>query len=116
MPRMTAIKRERARELRQEMTPAERLLWDRLRDHRATGLHIRRQHVIRGYITDFYCNAARLVIEVDGPIHQQQREADAQRDAILIASGYRILRITNHEVTTQLDTVVQRIKERCSAP
>ena len=115
MPRMTGVKRNRARELRHSMTPEESILWRHLRAHRSDALHVRRQHVIRGFIVDFYCHAARLIIEVDGAIHDQQREADAERDTILSASGYRILRITNDEVNGDLDGVLQRIYELCSS-
>jgi very-short-patch-repair endonuclease len=114
MPRMTEVKRERARELRHDMTSAERVLWEHLRGHRADGLHFRRQHVIRGFIVDFYCHAARLVVEVDGAIHDQQRDADTERDTILIANGYRMLRVTNDEVLAQLDDVLERIHSLCS--
>ncbi|HCG30677.1 MAG TPA: restriction endonuclease, partial [Chloroflexi bacterium] len=61
--------RDRARELRQSMTPAEEWLWEALRGGRLDGLKFRRQQVIGGYIADFYCDAAGLVIEVDGPVH-----------------------------------------------
>lgn len=113
MPRMSEVKRGRARELRRETTAAERILWQHLRSHRADGLHFRRQHVLRGFIVDFYCRAARLVVEVDGPIHDQQRDADAERDAILIASGYRVLRISNDDVLAHVEDVLARIHQMC---
>src|SRR4051812_33525571 len=65
----------RAKELRREMTPAERLLWSHLRRNQLNGLHFRRQQVIEGFITDFYCHSAALVVEVDGRIHEEQVEA-----------------------------------------
>src|SRR4051794_32071831 len=74
---------ERAKELRQDMTPAEKRLWDCLRKNRLDGLHFRRQQVIDGFIVDFYCHAAALVVEIDGEIHEQQAAADAERDQVL---------------------------------
>jgi very-short-patch-repair endonuclease len=61
-----------ARALRKEMTPAEQTLWSELRGNQLHGAKFRRQQVIAGYIADFYCHAARLVIELDGPVHQHQ--------------------------------------------
>ena len=72
---------ESARQLRQEMTPAEAILWKHLRTDQLGGLHFRRQQVLDGYIVDFYCHAAQLVIEVDGEVHASQHEYDAERDA-----------------------------------
>jgi len=116
MPRATPIKTERARSLRKDMTPEENILWQHLRRHDHMGLHFRRQHVLRGFIVDFYCHAACLIIEIDGPIHDQQRDADAERDAILTADGIRILRISNHEVNNDISGVLARIHNACIRP
>jgi very-short-patch-repair endonuclease len=110
------IKTQRARELRQQMTPAERTLWRHLRGHQLDGLHFRRQEVIRGFIVDFYCDRARLVVEVDGPIHHQQAGADQERDAILAAADLRVLRVTNDQVEHDIAGVLARIHDLCSAP
>jgi very-short-patch-repair endonuclease len=107
------IKTTRARELRQHMTPAERTLWRHLRAHQLSGLHFRRQEVIHGFIVDFYCAQTRLIIEVDGPIHNPQTGADQERDAILTAAGNRILRVTNDDVRYHLPTVLARIRDHC---
>jgi very-short-patch-repair endonuclease len=72
--RASAPLQQRAKELRQHMTPAERILWERLRDRRLAGIKFRRQHSIDACIVDFYCAAARLVIEIDGGIHRQKAE------------------------------------------
>jgi very-short-patch-repair endonuclease len=101
----------RARQFRHNMTPAKRILWEHLRDHRMSGLHFRRQRVIYGFIADFYCSAAPLMIEMDGPIHnQQQQHYDRERDAILAADGCRILRITNDQIATDLSGVLAIIR------
>jgi len=108
------IKVQRAKELRQQMTPVEKILWQHLRANRLNGLHFRRQQIIDGFIADFYCHATRLVIEVDGKIHEQQAEYDVERDKILSARGLRLLRIKNEKVRYQLDKVLMRISKACS--
>jgi very-short-patch-repair endonuclease len=91
------------------MTPAEHRLWNRLRANRLGGWHFRRQQIISGFIVDFYCHKARLVIEVDGPIHIQQATEDAPREEVLIEHGLKILRFTNQEVMNNLNHVLQII-------
>jgi very-short-patch-repair endonuclease len=95
------------------MTEAERILWQHLRGHQMQRLHFRRQYVLHGFIADFYCAAARLAIEVDGSIHNQQAEYDHERDIILTADGIRVLRVTNDEVQYHLDVVLSRIRACC---
>jgi very-short-patch-repair endonuclease len=70
--RVRAVKLARSRELRHNMTLAEKLLWERLRAHQLDGLRWRRQQIIDGFIVDFYCYAASLIIELDGAIHSNQ--------------------------------------------
>ncbi len=111
--KVTSTKIQRAKELRRQMTTEEKILWQHLRANRLNGLHFRRQQIIDGFIADFYCHAARLVIEVDGEIHQQQAEYDAERDRILSARGLGLLRIKNEEVTQNLSSVLQRISQAC---
>ena len=109
--KISADKLERAKQLRREMTSAEAVLWRELQGNKL-GAHFRRQQIIAGYIVDFYCHAAALVIELDGGIHQggQQAQADAQRDAILRELGLRVVRIRNEAVTTSLPEVLQQIR------
>ena len=109
--KVTPEKRQRARELRQKMTPAERELWQKLRANRLDGWHFRRQQIIDGFIVDFYCHQAGLVIEVDGPIHASQQEADAEREAVLRRRGLTILRFTNREVMNRMRTVLSTIRQ-----
>jgi very-short-patch-repair endonuclease len=104
------VKRARARELRQEMTPAERILWGQLRAYRARGFTFRRQQVIAGFIADFYCHPARLIIEVDGPVHARQAVADAEREAVFAGFGLRVLRVTNEDVRRRLPEVMARVE------
>ena len=100
----------RSRELRQEMTDAERVLWERLRGSQLSGLRFRRQQVIDGFIVDFYCHAAQLVIEVDGHVHADQVDYDAARDDALAGRGLRVMRVTNDEVLRDLEGVLERIR------
>jgi very-short-patch-repair endonuclease len=107
--KITIEKRQRAKELRQNMTCEETLLWHELRTNKLAGWHFRRQQVIDGFIIDFYCHADNLIVEVDGGIHGKQMEQDAERDAHLISRGFRILRVTNDEVNNDLQGVLQKI-------
>ena len=108
-------KTERARELRRAMTPAEQALWRVLRG-KALGPRVRPQHVIRGWIVDFYCFAARLVIEVDGDVHDMQRAEDERRTHALQLEGLDVLRVRNDEVLTDMAGVVLRIVEAIHRP
>src|SRR3712207_6487340 len=85
----------RAKQFRQEMTPAEAKLWAALRRNQLQGFHFRRHQIIDGFVADFYCHAAGLVVEVDGPIHAERAEYDAERDRILSARKLRVLRVSN---------------------
>jgi very-short-patch-repair endonuclease len=78
-----------AKGLRRNMTPSEKALWQRLRSNKIAGLKFRRQHPVKYYIADFYCHEARLVIEVDGPIHDRidRREHDQQRNGVMEEFG-----------------------------
>jgi very-short-patch-repair endonuclease len=102
-------KLERAKVLRREMTPEERLLWGRLRRSQLAGLHFRRQQVIAGFIADFYGASAGLVVEVDGAVHDTQPDYDAERDEILAARDIRILRVSNEDVRQDIDAVLTHI-------
>jgi len=107
------VKVQRAKELRRQMTREERILWQQLRTNRLQGFHFRRQQVIAGFIADFYCHAAGLVVEMDGGIHQQQAEYDAERDRVLATLGLRILRVRNIEILENLAGVLERIAAAC---
>jgi very-short-patch-repair endonuclease len=108
--KVTKEKLERAKELRREMTPAEKLLWHQVRAKKL-GVRFRRQQVIQGFIVDFYCHKASLVVEVDGDIHDLQEEEDARREKVLGELALRIVRFRNDEVVGNLSVVVGEIKE-----
>lgn len=102
---------EVARALRQRQTPAETLLWQRLRRRQLDGLKFRRQHHFGRYIADFYCAELNLIVECEGGIHDKrdQQEYDQHRFEELDARGLTVLRVKNSEVLDKLDDVLQRI-------
>ena len=108
--KITKEKLQRAKELRRYMTPAEQILWQELRVNKQ-GVHFRRQQIIAGFIVDFYCHKAALVVEVDGDIHDLQLDQDARRETVLRELGLRIVRFKNHDVIMNLSSVVEKIRE-----
>ena len=108
MPRYKRQARERARELRNQATFPERLLWSRLR-RKQLGIRVLRQQPIGSYIVDFYCPSKRLIIEVDGRSHDVSGTYDVKREAELRAMGYYIARFTNDEIITDIDGVIEQI-------
>ena len=105
----TPEKQALAVQMRREMTPSEKRLWEKLRAGRLNGLSFRRQQVIGGFIADFYCRSARLVIECDGSVHANQLEYDRERDRILATYNLRILRFTNDQINNNLQAVLAQI-------
>ena len=105
-----------ARDLRRRQTPAERRLWAVLRDGRLHGWKFRRQHPAGRFVLDFYCPAAALVVELDGPIHAYQTDYDEARTAYLEECGARVLRFRNAEVMTELPGVLDRIRAALERP
>ncbi|WP_083487601.1 endonuclease domain-containing protein [Pseudoxanthomonas dokdonensis] len=115
-------KRDRARQLRRDMTTAERRLWGVLQKRQLDGCRFRRQHPIGRYIADFACLEVGLIVEVDGGQHMDAR-SDRVRDAFLQEQGFQVLRFWNDEVLTNLDGVYCRLeawlneyRERCPHP
>ena len=104
---------ERAKKMRRDMTPAESVLWKELKTNKLNGLHFRRQQIIDGYMADFYCHQHALIVEVDGSIHEFQKEYDKEREDQLIARGFRIIRFTNDEIEHNLKGVLQKISKTC---
>lgn len=102
-----------ARHLRQEQTPAEKALWDLLRNRQFENLKFRRQHPLKDYIVDFYCHELKLIIELDGAHHneKEQKYNDEQRDFHLRFLGYKVLRYKNDIIFNNLQAVFQDIKD-----
>jgi very-short-patch-repair endonuclease len=103
-----------ARTLRRDATRAERRLWQGLRREQLAGFRFRRQVILAGFIADFVCYDARMVVEVDGATHSTDQEIarDAARSAVLAQQGYDILRFTNEDVFGNLDGVLETIRMR----
>jgi very-short-patch-repair endonuclease/SAM-dependent methyltransferase len=107
---------QRARELRQKQTPAEKVLWECLRDRRLFEAKFRRQHNIGQYIADFYCHEAKLVIELDGDIHQNQQERDGDRDQWMQSHGFNVIRFSNQAILDYPEETLTQISSFLPSP
>jgi very-short-patch-repair endonuclease len=106
-PPLPSITRSHARDLRQTPTDAEQRLWYHLRGGRLNGLKFRRQHPMPPYVVDFYCEAKKLVVELDGSQHDEV--ADKARTKFLESRGLMVLRYWDNEVLQQMDAVLEVI-------
>jgi len=99
--------------LRQKLTPAEAFLWRHLQQKKLEGKKFRRQHSIENYIVDFYCASEKLIVELDGEVHNNAiaQEKDEIRDARLRHLGFTVLRFENQMVFQHLESVLQEIKD-----
>jgi very-short-patch-repair endonuclease len=107
---MAVERRDFARALRKQPTRAEELLWRRLRGSRFHGAKFRRQVPIDRFVVDFYCHAARLIVELDGKQRGWFAAYDAGRTEILERLGVRVVRFRNEEVLDDLDLVLARVR------
>lgn len=101
----------KARSLRNSMTRAEIMLWSKIRSKQVCGLKFRRQQPICDYIVDFYCDSIKLIIEIDGEIHNMPEieQHDISRESELRNHGFQFLRFANNEVEFHLDTVLYKL-------
>lgn len=106
---------QRARELRSNASIPERMLWGLLRGRRLCGIKFRRQHAIGPYVADFFCEKAKLVVELDGESHTGQGIADAQRTAFLESRGLRVIRVANDDLLRDSDAVATYIARAAGA-
>ncbi|MEE4287068.1 MAG: endonuclease domain-containing protein [Mariniphaga sp.] len=106
---------EKAKILRKNMTEAELKLLERLKGKKMLGLRFRPQHPIDIFIADFYCHPLKLVIEIDGGIHQStyQKEYDFGREGELENWGIKVIRFTNEEIENEMSRVLEEIKTIC---
>jgi very-short-patch-repair endonuclease len=104
---------EYGRDLRQSPTKAEKILWQYLRNRKINGLKFRRQHPLDKFIADFYCHEKKLVIEVDGNIHNEKeiKDYDAARTYELKEWGINVIRFRNEEVLSDIRSVIEKIIE-----
>ncbi|MDR0328587.1 MAG: endonuclease domain-containing protein [Planctomycetaceae bacterium] len=100
---------DRARQLRRETTPAERLLWSALRHSSFAGLKFRRQHPIGFYVADFCCMQEKLIIELDGDSHDFTKQKDKDRTEALNKEGYKVIRFSNADVLDNIEDVLMVI-------
>ena len=99
----------RAKQLHRKMSPAEVKLWKHLRAHRMGNTHFRNQHAIGNYIVDFCAPRKKLIIELDGSQHLEQKVYDDERTRFLETRGYKVLRFLNNDVMNNIDNVLKAI-------
>lgn len=102
--------KKKARELRRNLTPSEKIFWNAVRNGQLNGMHFRKQHPFGIYILDYYCYKANLVIEIDGEIHLNRKSYDLERTEYLKSTGLKVLRFKNWDVVNRLDWVIKVIK------
>jgi len=109
------VRRDRVRQLRHDMAPAEKVLWSHLRNRAFAGFKFRRQHPIGPFFADFACRECKLIVEVDGETHLGRETRDARRTDYLQAQGWLVLRFWNTEVYDELEAVLETIYRACEA-
>ncbi len=98
--------------MRNNLTPGERLLWERLKSKQLEGYKFRCQHPIYRYILDFYCDEKLLAIEVDGNVHKERKDYDEYRDDFLKSLGIQTMRFDNDKIMKNIDSVLVAIKHK----
>ena len=108
---------ENAKDMRENMTEAEKRLWLRI-NNKQLGFRFKPQHPISRFVADFYCHKLKLIIEVDGGIHtgKDEREYDINREGVLKRFGIKVIRFTNEEVMNDMEKVVKEIKKYLPSP
>jgi very-short-patch-repair endonuclease len=106
-----------AKQLREKMTQAEILMWDKLKDKQYKGYKFRRQHPIHKFIVDFYCHELKLIIEIDGKYHEseEQKNRDLNRTELLKFQGLSEIRFTNEEVMNDIGSVLKKLEEQINS-
>ncbi len=107
-PRSNSKNRTRAIELRKESTPAEAKLWAYIRNDKL-GVNFRRQHAIGTFIPDFVCIQSKLIIELDGSQHLEQKDYDDERTKHFKSLGYQVIRFWNNQVMNDINGVIKAI-------
>lgn len=100
---------QKARQLRNKMTSAEKSLWERLKGKQICNARFRRQHPVSEYIVDFYCHAAKLVVELDGKFHLKSKEYDKERTIKLNEFNLKVIRFSNNEIENNIEEVITQI-------
>ncbi len=108
--RMHYKKRDFARYLRKDQTNTEQIVWELLRNRKCNGLKFRRQHVVEGFVVDFYCDKYKLAIELDGSVHNRRKDYDELRDVEIGSKNIYIIRIRNSEIEKNPQIVLMKIQ------
>ena len=108
---MKRVLQEQARCFRRNPTQAEERLWEELRKKKMKGLRFRRQHVVGRFVVDFYCARYKLAVELDGCVHQDQRDRDHERQRFLEEKGLRVLRLSDELVLQNVQQALFRIRQ-----
>jgi len=114
---LVLVSKEICRELRRISTPAERLFWERVRNRQFLGLKFYRQHPIfvdkngreTFFVADFYCHERRLVVEIDGKIHNYRKDHDELRTEIINQHALHVVRLANKEIETDVDVTLKKL-------
>jgi very-short-patch-repair endonuclease len=109
--RPAARKVHLAREFRKNQTVSERIFWERVRAKRFQGLKFRRQAVLYGYIVDFLCYRLRLIVEIDGAVHDSKLQYDQGREGLLRKAGYHFFRVSAEAVENNVQSVMEDLQE-----
>jgi len=118
-PGLVLVAKHVARELRRRQTNGERIFWQAVRNRKFEGKKFLRQHPLlvdylgreTFFVADFYCAESRLVVEIDGKIHEKQRERDALRTVVIKGRGLRVIRFKNEEIEEDLKRVLEELKK-----
>lgn len=103
--------KQRRKDLRVNQTNTEEILWKFIKNKQIKGKKFRRQHSVDNFILDFYCSENRLGVEVDGKIHDSQKEYDVERTRILENLNIKILRFTNEEILNNIENVLKVLEQ-----
>ena len=107
---MKEIKKIFARTLRRNQTKTEKVVWEILRKRKFMNYKFRRQHVVEGFVLDFYCCELKLSIEIDGGIHLKRKDYDRLRQEVIESEGISVIRITNDEIAEDKRSILRKIR------
>lgn len=108
---MKEIKKRFARQLRKDETKAEKLVWETIRNRKFRGFKFRRQHVVQGFVLDFYCQEVKLGIEIDGAVHYKRKDYDRLRQDIIESKGINVIRIKNRDILNDKSSILKKMRK-----
>ena len=109
--------KEKRRDLRNNLTEAEKIVWNKIRSKQINGKKFRRQVSIGSYVVDFYCSELKLIVEIDGGIHEtaDAKEYVNYRDTYMQSLGLTVIRYKNDDIFNNIDTVIENIEKICKS-